>query len=121
MCRMLHTAIFTVFVLLHVAEEQRKYGDRVNDLWKKKYKSQKDFTSAEENISLRTLINIKQGSDAYVSSERKMAQQMELPIFIAKGYFEGEIEIDDNGKWIVIKTGQEIIQYDPNPNPNSNP
>jgi hypothetical protein len=46
-----------------------------------------------------------------VSSERKIAKQMELPKFILKGILEGEIKIDDDDNWIVIKTGQVIVKY----------
>ena len=96
-----------------MSEEQAHYGTRVNKLWKKKFPSQGDFTAKEGSITRRQLYSIHHGADPKVSTERKIAQRMELPAFITKGYLEGEIEIDDKGNWIVIKTGQVIIQYTP--------
>ena len=97
-----------------MSEEQEKYGKRLEKLWQTKFNSQKDFTAGENNISRRTLNNMQGGLDALVSTERKIADQMELPKFIVKGFLEGEIDLsDDNKIWTVIKTGQVIEFYNP--------
>ena len=115
MCNRLHSALFNLFVLLHVGiYKKNKPGETFSKVWKKKYSNQVNFSTTAESISRRSLNYIQNGNhDSKRSTIRKFAKQMEMPAFVIHGFLDGEIEIDENNNWIIKKTGQIIEQYKP--------